>query len=180
MKGYKELALAACIVSGVEIASAFQPIKLGQRHVSSTELNVMPPMIISGAIKKYRDEQEKKRMPMASREEAKEEAPGLRVGASVWKWPPVWPYDKEFFMATEDIPQKQVSMNEMASMFSGIQQSPEQLAAQADATSEPEDDTKLDVLKYWAEEKADVRTEMDAEAVEKLKRWVICAPMDNS
>ena len=160
------LAVSALLLSA---AGAFQPASHQHAKGSTTQLNVMPPMIISGALKKYKAEQEKKKMPMATREEAKEEAPGLRVGSNVWKWPPVWPYDKEFFMPPEDIPKREMSMNEMASMFSGIQQTPEQLAAAA-PTPEEEEARKLDVFKFWGEEKADVKTEMDAEAIDKLKR----------
>lgn len=167
MSNYKQMALAAFLFAAGNGATAFQPAST-KHVVSPTQLQALPPMIISGALKKYRNEQEKKKMPMASREEAKEEAPGLRVGASVWKWPPVWPYDREFFMPPEDIPKPPVNMNEMASMFTGIQQSPEQLAAAA-PTPEEEEEAKLDVVKFWGEEKADVKTEMDEEAISKLQ-----------
>ncbi len=70
-------------------------------------------------------------------------------------------------MPPEDIPKTQMSMNQMASMFSGIQQTPEQLAASAPP---PEEQETLDVFQYWGEEKRDVKTELDPEAVEKLKR----------
>mmetsp|Transcript_25413 Transcript_25413/g.50694 ORF Transcript_25413/g.50694 Transcript_25413/m.50694 type:complete len:611 (+) Transcript_25413:169-2001(+) len=63
----------------------------------TTELN-----IIGGAIRKMRAEQEKKKMPMASPEDAAQEAPGLRVGPQAWKWPPVWPYDDELFRRPDE------------------------------------------------------------------------------
>lgn len=173
MTNYKQIALAGFLFLAGQKAAAFQPNALGVQVVSpatttSTQLNVMPPMIISGALKKYKDEQEKKKMPMASRDEAKKEAAGLRVGASVWKWPPVWPYDDLFFLPPEDVPQKPMDMNAMASMFSGIQQTPEQVAASG-PTAEEEEAAKLDVFQFWGEEKGDVRTEMDAESVEKVQ-----------
>jgi hypothetical protein len=125
--------------------------------------------IISGALKKYRAEQEKKKMPLATREETKQESPGLRVASSVWKWPSIWPYDKEFFMPPEDIPKPPaVNMNQMASMMSGIAQPtvPTTTAAEEQQLQE----TKLDVRNYWGVEKANVKTEMDPEAIEKLKQ----------
>lgn len=168
MTNYNQLALAVFLLAAGDNALAFQPASR-QHAVSKTQLQAMPPMIISGAIKKYKAEQEKKKMPMATKEEASEEAPGLRVGSSVWKWPPVWPYDREFFMPPEDIPKKQPNMNEMASMMSGIQQTPEQIAAAAPSVEEQEE-AKLDVVKFWSEEKGDARTNMDEEAIEQLKK----------
>ena len=50
-------------------------------------------------------------------------------------------------------------------MLSGIQQ-----PTVPAAVSEEDEGTKLDVLEYWGKEKADVRTEMDEEAIEKLKK----------
>lgn len=133
---------------------------------SSTQLQaILPPMIISGAIKKFQKEKEAKKMPMASRDEAKGEAPGLRVRANVWKWPPIWPYDREIFMPPEDIPSKNVGINEMASMLSGIQQP----VVPTTVTEEEEQDNKMNVFEYWGKEKADVKTEMDEEAIEKVK-----------
>jgi hypothetical protein len=143
-------------------ASAFQAPPASQRHAeSSTRL-----YIISGALKKYREEQSKKKMPMASREEAKVESPGLRVASSVWKWPSIWPYDKQFFMPPEDIPKPPaMNMNQMASMMSGIAQPTVPAVA-----LEPEEQTKLDPWQYWGVEKASVKTEMDPEAIDKLKQ----------
>jgi hypothetical protein len=63
----------------------------------STELN-----IIGGAIRKMREEDAKKKMPMALPEEAEREAPGLRVGEQAWKWPPVYPYDRELFRRPDE------------------------------------------------------------------------------
>ena len=174
-RNYKRIALATFLVLAGD-AAAFQAPHVGYisqsatttrtSTSSSTQLQaVLPPMIISGAIKKYKKEQDAKKMPMASREEAKGEAPGLRVGANVWRWPPIWPYDREFFTPTEDIPSKNLGVNEMASMLSGIQQ-----PTVPAAVSEEDEGTKLDVLEYWGKEKADVRTEMDEEAIEKLKK----------
>jgi hypothetical protein len=142
-------------------ATAFQALPVAPRHASSTRL-----YIISGALKKYREEQSKKKMPLATREEAKVESPGLRVAASVWKWPSIWPYDKQFFMPPEDIPKPPaMNMNQMASMMSGIAQ-PTVPAVQV----EPQEETKLDVWNYWGVEKANVKTEMDPEAIENLKK----------
>ncbi|CAB9511959.1 Methyltransferase domain [Seminavis robusta] len=156
------LVLLMLMAMAVSVCLGFQapPVQSGTSR-TSTQL-----YIISGAFKKYKAEQEKKKMPMATREEAKLESPGLRVGSSVWKWPPVWPYDRQFFMPTEDIPKApQMSMNQMASMVSGIQQAP----GAAEPTLEEQQANQLDVYDFWGNQKADVKTEMDQEAIEKLK-----------
>lgn len=174
MTNYKQIALAAFLALAGDVA-AFQPAHVsygtGAASISTsstTQLNAfLPPMIISGAIKKYKKGQDEKKMPMASREEAKGEAPGLRVGSKVWKWPPIWPYDREFFMPTEDIPTKDLAVQaqEVAGMLNGIQQSPEMAAA----TAPKEKDNTLNPLDFWGKEKADVQTEMDEEAIQKVQ-----------
>jgi len=128
-------------------------------------LNVLPPMIIGPMIKKMREEKAKKNAPMVSEDQTKGQAPGLRVGGNTWKWPPIWPYDQTFFTPTEDIPKQQnAQANPMAGMLSGMPENP--IPAEPEA---PEIE-KLDPVKYWQVEKADVKTNTDEEAVEKLKR----------
>ena len=102
---------------------------------------------------------------MASENEVKGQAPGLRVGGAAWKWPPVWPYDQTFFTPPEDLkkPDPAAQLNGMAGMLSGIAQVPT-----PDEIDVKEED-KLNPIKYWKEEKADVRTNLDEEAVQKLK-----------
>merc|ERR1711976_98736 len=68
------------------------------QKTSSTQLYIIGPMI-----RKMREEQAKKKMPMASDEEREGEAPGLRVGTGAWRWPPVWPYSEAEFTPKEDI-----------------------------------------------------------------------------
>ena len=101
---------------------------------------------------------------MAREEEMKGQAPGLRVGGSAWKWPPVWPYGDDVFIPPEDSskPDPSSQLSGMAGMLSGV--------AQVPTPSEIEVKDKLDHVKYWQEEKADVRTDLDQEAVEKLKK----------
>jgi hypothetical protein len=123
-------------------------------------------MIIGPMIKKMREEEAKKKMPMANRDEAAKEAPGLRVGAGVWKWPPIWPYDDSFFKPADE-EQKAVSqqnIQNMASMITGIAQVPT-----ASTETEEEEKEAFDPIKYWGETYATTRTELDPEAVEKLK-----------
>jgi hypothetical protein len=127
-----------------------------------TSLDVMPPMIIGPMIKKMRAEKEAKNVPMATADEAKLAAPGLRVGGAAWRFPAVWPYDKTFFTPPADIPASagEGQGNPLAGMLGGTQEAPQ-----------PEVEVEvLDVVKYWTEEKAEVRTDLDEEAVEKLKR----------
>ena len=66
-------------------------------------LQSLPTMIIGPMIKKMRENQAKKRMPMIDAKDAQGQAPGLRVGGNAWKWPPIWPYDQDFFTPNEDI-----------------------------------------------------------------------------
>lgn len=126
----------------------------------------MPPMIIGPMIRKMREEKEKSKQPMATGEEMKGQAPGLRVGGSAWKWPPVWPYDQDFFTPPEDIqkPDPTAQLGGMAGMLSGVPQipTPDQI--------EIEEPKALDIYQFWQNEKADVKTELDEESVEKLKR----------
>jgi len=128
---------------------------------SDTSLNAMPPLIIGPALRKMREEKAKKLAPMATEDDLKNEAPGLRVGASTWKWPPVWPYDQTFFSPKDDIPKGPAGPNPMAQMMTGGP------AAPAPQVVEVE---KLDTVEYWQVENADVKTEMDEDAVVKLKR----------
>lgn len=110
-------------------------------------------------IRKMREEQAKKKMPMASEQEREGEAPGLRVGSGAWRWPPVWPYSDTDFIPKEDI------MEPKTAPVTGL------LAGNLPKPGEIDEEQKetLDVLQYWGEEKAGVKTELDAEAVEKLK-----------
>ena len=85
-------------------SNAFAPAASSKAMTSSAQCSdsalhaFLPPTLIIGPmIRRMREEQEKKNMPMASADESKNEAPGLRVGANAWKWPPVWPYDSNFF-----------------------------------------------------------------------------------
>lgn len=125
-----------------------------------------PPLIIGPMLKKMREEKAKQNMPLASDEERGAEAPGLRVGRGAWKWPPVWPYDREMFMRTEEIVSKQ-QQNALQGLMGGATttgaavDSPDAAAAAAAA--------KLDLKQYWAE-KAGVATDIDEEAANKLRR----------
>lgn len=104
-------------------------------------------------------------MPMAEAEEAATNAPGLRVGSATWKWPPVWPYDESFFRpaATEPPASAQTNINNVASMISGVAQAP------TVALDDEEEETKFDPLEYWNSEEGNRKTELDPEAIAKLK-----------
>lgn len=133
-------------------------LKPTQQTVSSTQLYIIGPMI-----RKMREEKEKKKMPMASADERRGEAEGLRVGTGAWKWPPVWPYTENDFTPKEDIPEEKNTSNPMAQMNMLAGNLPEV------ADIEEEEVKTLDVLNYWGEEKASEKTEIDASAVDKLK-----------
>lgn len=129
---------------------------------SETSLNAMPPLIIGPMLKKMREEKLKKQQPMATEAEIKAEAPGLRVGDSTWKWPPVWPYDRNFFLPKDDIPKANPAANPMADMMAGGAPTPPQ--------PQMIEVEKLDPIEYWQVEMADVKTEMDEDAAERLTR----------
>lgn len=127
---------------------------------SETSLDAMPPLIIGPMLKKMREEKMKKQQPMATEAEIRAEAPGLRVGDSTWKWPPVWPYDNNFFQPKDDIPKSNPVANPMADIMAGGAPTPPQpQMIQVE---------KLDPVQYWQVEMADVKTEMDEDAVERL------------
>lgn len=140
----------------------------------------MPPTVIIGPmIKKMREDKEKKKMPMVIGDEALGQAPGLRVGGSAWKWPPVWPYDQDFFTPNEDIAAPantaQSQLQPMMGMLTGMQQqglpSTAETGTDAAATIDlPSEVGTLDPVAYWGVEKAGVRTELDAEAAEQLQK----------
>eukprot|EP00529_Nitzschia_sp_RCC80_P016511 CAMPEP_0113496322 /NCGR_PEP_ID=MMETSP0014_2-20120614/30062_1 /TAXON_ID=2857 /ORGANISM="Nitzschia sp." /LENGTH=678 /DNA_ID=CAMNT_0000390241 /DNA_START=42 /DNA_END=2078 /DNA_ORIENTATION=- /assembly_acc=CAM_ASM_000159 len=147
---------------------------------TQTSLNaVPPPFIIGPMLKRMREEKEKKKMPMVVGDEGRGQAPGLRVGGSAWKWPPIWPYDQDFFTPNEDIETPantaQGQLQPMMGLMAGMPQQqdltdPAAIADAAGATTAPPEDNKLDPLTYWSVEKADVRTELDSEAIEQLKK----------
>ena len=160
---------ALAFVAVVWKATAFVPQSTIYNNAArvDTTLEAVPPMIIGPMIRKMREEQEKKKMPMVSGDEAQGQAPGLRVGGNAWKWPPVWPYDDTFFTPPDDIP-KSDGGDKISSMAEMLGTGPQ--APKVETEEEKKTHEVLDVVKYWAEEKAEVRTEMDEEAIEKLKR----------
>mmetsp|Transcript_17907 Transcript_17907/g.41081 ORF Transcript_17907/g.41081 Transcript_17907/m.41081 type:complete len:662 (-) Transcript_17907:1373-3358(-) len=125
-----------------------------------TSLSALPPLIIGPMIRKMKEEKAKKRAPMATEADFKGQAPGLRVGGSTWKWPPVWPYDQNFFLPPEDIPKAAPGQNPMAQMMTGAPVPPQPQLVEVE---------KLDPIEYWQVEKGDMTTEMDDEAIEKLR-----------
>lgn len=160
--------MALAIFSSSVTVSAFVT-KSSASVQQKTSLDAIPPMIIGPMIKKMRENQAKKKMPMVDSDDAAGQAPGIRVGGAAWKWPPIWPYADDFFTPTEDIqtPEPSSQFQTMAGMLNGAPQIP--TPDEIEVTDEEEIE-KLDVLKYWSEDKGDVKTELDEEAAEKLKR----------
>lgn len=107
-----------------------------------------------------REEREAKNLPMANPDEARNEAPGLRVGADAWKWPPVWPYDRNFFKRKSEMTGKSNAANPMMNMMNPM-----------DALEKKDvpdvDENKFDSLKWW-DEKKDVTTDLDESVVAKI------------
>ena len=130
-------------------------------HRHDISLNALPPLIIGPMLRKMKEEKAKKQAPMATEADMRGQAPGLRVGASTWRWPPVWPYDQNFFTPKEDIPKAPAGPNPMAQMMTGAPMPP---------TPQVVEVPKLDPVEYWQVEKGDVKTEMDEDAAAKLTR----------
>ncbi|KAL7567635.1 hypothetical protein ACA910_000228 [Epithemia clementina (nom. ined.)] len=163
-------------ILGFSISNISHGFTLSTRPLSSTTTSsttarhaiVAPPMILGPMIKKMRDDQAKKKMPMTDATEAANEAPGLRVGKKSWRWPPVWPYDAQFFVQNKkaDEMEKSNNLNQMASALTGIAQSP-MTDSSSSANGDAADD-EFDAMKFWSTEGA-VETQLDPEAAEKLK-----------
>lgn len=138
------------------------------RH-GDTTLGALPSMIIGPMIKKMRENQAKKKMPMVDDSEARGQAPGLRVGGNAWKWPPIWPYDQNFFTPNEDIqmPNAPSQMNPMQGILMGGMQLPN--PDQVEISEETKVET-LDEVSYWTVDKADTKTELDEESAARLTR----------
>lgn len=171
MVSYKAIALAFILGAVAERANAFVPPssanhgKAGTGGLTRLQAFTPPTMIIGPMIKKMREANAKKKMPLSSDDERKNEAPGLRVGGAAWKWPPVWPYDTDMFTRTEEIKEAPAAggMNAMAGLMGGMPPVPNATEALNEA-----DENKLNVLKYWGEEKASVTTDMSEEAAAQL------------
>ena len=152
----------------VGAASAYMTTTPGSQHhrvVASTALSALPPpMIIGPMIKKMREKEAEKNKPMAQGDEVEQEAPGLRIGKSVWKWPPVWPYDSSLFLSsieTQAITKKK-QMDAMGSMLTGVPSIPKA------EEEEKKEEVKLDSIDYWTNEQANATTFMSGEAAQKL------------
>ena len=121
--------------------------------------------------------------PMANPDEARLEAPGLRVGASAWKWPPVWPYDRNFFKRQVEIDEGKNGngdsnnplSNPMAMMTGGggggdvfgnmaNKEEGEEVDGEGGGSKEV-----FDSLQYW-QGKSEVRTELDERVAEKITK----------
>eukprot|EP00591_Stephanopyxis_turris_P012426 CAMPEP_0195529612 /NCGR_PEP_ID=MMETSP0794_2-20130614/32220_1 /TAXON_ID=515487 /ORGANISM="Stephanopyxis turris, Strain CCMP 815" /LENGTH=623 /DNA_ID=CAMNT_0040660941 /DNA_START=247 /DNA_END=2118 /DNA_ORIENTATION=- len=140
-----------------------RPGNLPLPKTTTTQLKMIPaPFIIGPMIRKMREDKAKKNAPLVSEEEISRDAPGLRVGNQSWKWPPVWPYEEDFFVRGGD-KTPELNPNAMNMMMNGGAMP----TPRADADVEEEE--LMDSLKYWGEDKVDVLTEIDAEAADKLR-----------
>lgn len=158
------VAVATGILASAMGGQAFAPTCSGGVR-QRTSLQAMPPMIIGPMIKKMRENNAKKNAPLASDDEARMQAQGLRVGGAAWKWPPVWPYEADIFKPEQEIVKQDPTsqLGAMAGMLQGMPQAPT-----PDEAAAPEIE-RLDPLNYWGEEVADKQTELDPEAIEKIK-----------
>lgn len=124
---------------------------------STTQLYIIGPMI-----RKMREGKEAKSMPMANPDEAKVEAAGLRVGADAWKWPPVWPYDNNFFKRKSEMTGNNNAENPMMNMMN-----PMGALEKKDDDTPTGDENLFDSLGWW-EEKKDVTTDLDERVAVKI------------
>lgn len=152
------VALLACSVfastHGFAPASPQLTIPNKSASTTSTQLYIIGPMI-----RRMREGNEAKNMPMANPDEAKVEAPGLRVGANAWKWPPVWPYDRNFFKRKSEMTGKD-NANPMMNMMNPMDALEKKDVADVE-------ENKFDSLKWWEENK-DVTTDLDERVVAKI------------
>jgi len=109
----------------------------------------------------------KKNMPMASGDEAREEAPGLRVGSDAWKWPPVWPYDSDFFKRKVEMEAKAADNNPMQQMMNMGGNAADTVGKEGEDGGDDESGDLFDSMKFW-EGKSEVKTELDERVAEKI------------
>lgn len=117
-----------------------------------------------------REDKEKKNTPMYDEGEADMEAPGLRVGRRIWKWPAIWPYDEAIFKAwreAEALANEQRS-SALASMLTGAPQiTPDQ------EKIEKLQSIKFDAMKYWGEEAANVTVPLTEATAKRLQSHLL-------
>jgi SAM-dependent methyltransferase len=167
---YQVLLIAVLFCASCSLAFVPKSTSQAIRH-RNTALESLPTMIIGPMIKKMRENQAKKKMPMVDDSEARGQAPGLRVGGNAWKWPPIWPYDQNFFTPNEDIkiPNAPSQMNPMQGMLMGGMQAPNPEIV------EPGEGTTVETLnevQYWSVENANTKTDLDEESATRLTRYV--------
>ena len=153
------VALLACSVfaSTHGFAPSSPQLAVSQKSdETSTQLYIIGPMI-----RRMRDEKEAQNMPMANPDEARAEAPGLRVGVNAWKWPPVWPYDSNFFKRKSEMKGKN-SNNAMLNMMNPMETMDKPDLSEVDENA-------FDSIKWWEENK-DVTTDLDQRVAEKISR----------
>lgn len=173
---YKSLALIVLLASLSKSSDAFAPANVVNNknmanRVQPSLFNIQlhaftpPTMIIGPMIRKMREKDAEKNRPLASDEEKENEAPGLKVGTGVWKWPPVWPYAKDFFLRPQE--EEAIAVNPMASAMMGMGGANPMLNT-ADMAANAEE-SKLDTVEFWSTGKAQVTTNMDEEAEDALR-----------
>lgn len=119
-------------------------------------------MIIGPMIRKMREKNAEKNRPLASDEERDVEAPGLKVGTGVWKWPPIWPYSADLMQR----PQEEKGLdNPMGSAMMGMggeMSNTEELAKKAA-------ENKFNPEEFWTSKNGSTTTDMDPDAVNQFK-----------
>ena len=161
------------------VSSPYSP---STKQTTTTQLQIIGPLI-----RKMRGDSDAKNMPMSSLDEARLEAPGLRVGKDAWKWPPVWPYDTNFFKRDSELmaeKEAKKDMNPMSALMgggaaealkggmeSGSADGAEANGVKSSVEEEESGDGGItfDSLKYWNDNE-NVKTELDERVVEKITK----------
>lgn len=90
----------------------------------------------------------------------------MRVGSDAWKWPPVWPYDGNFFKRQVELDNAKTSSSPL-NMINNLGEAAEKAAGVEG--DEAKKEVTFDSLEFW-QGKGDVKTEIDSRTVEKITK----------
>ena len=90
----------------------------------------------------------------------------MRVGADAWKWPPVWPYDGNFFKRQVELDNSKTSSSPL-SMINNLGEVAENMSSEEDGAAKKE--VTFDSLEFW-QGKGNVKTEIDSRTIEKITK----------
>ncbi|KAL9184798.1 hypothetical protein ACHAXT_002575 [Thalassiosira profunda] len=163
-------AAALAVAAIVGPAQSFAPSSLHSTPITPTRPEASPTAlhIIGPMIRRMREGNAQKNAPMASSTEFKSEAPGLRVGEGAWKWPPVWPYDGNFFKRQVELDAKSKNnrLDPMSLMGGGAAGGA--VGETAEGGENATSAELFDSLAWWEGQK-DVGTGLDERVAERIE-----------